>query len=206
VQAAFGRNIAADLAIGYVLAAYIQRNGPARSGGLLDMVRQHTRDPAVLQELTLSVQHHQALKAGQPAPAFTLLNDQGKKVSLADFKGKVVYLDFWASWCAPCLAEAPASAQLRKHFEGQDVLFLCVSIDSREGAWQKSLAAHSLRSASSVHLRDEGDWEAATAQSYLIKSVPNYFIIGRDGRLLHLNAPRPSDAMAQTLLEQALKQ
>ncbi|WP_201980546.1 TlpA family protein disulfide reductase [Hymenobacter rubidus] len=206
VRAAFGRNMSADLAVGYVLAKYIQRNGPAGAEALLDMVQQHTRDPAVLQALTSSVQHHQALKAGQPAPTITLVDDRGKKVSLADFKGKVVYLDFWASWCAPCLAEAPAAAKLRKHFVGRDVLFLCVSIDSREGAWQKALAAYSLRSSNTVHLRDGGEWEAATAQAYLIGSVPSYIIIGRDGRLMHLNAPRPSDAKTTALLEKALQE
>jgi peroxiredoxin len=166
--------------------------------------RLHNRDSATARNLRAALAQRQLLGEGQPAPAFTLTDNTGKKVSLSDFKGKVVYLDFWGTWCGPCLREmAEFAPALRQQFEGRDVVFLYISVNDPEAKWQQALASQPFASANSVHLRS-----ATTAEvtAYQVGSFPTYYIIGRDGRFIKLNALRPSDGAATVAaLEAALK-
>ena len=134
------------------------------------------------------------VKEGMPAPAFTLLNNEGKSVSLSDLRGKVVYLDFWGTWCKPCMQEMPASANLKKKFEGRDVAFVYISVSDKAEKWQQVLTAQHLTSPNSIHLRspDGGD----VPGRYQVVQYPTYWLIGRDGRIVSRSAPRPSDATA----------
>ena len=135
-----------------------------------------------------------AVRDGQPAPAFTLLNQAGHKVSLSDLRGKVVYLDFWGTWCKPCMQEMPASSDLKKKFEGRDVAFVYISVNDKAEKWQQVLAAQHLTSANSIHLRSPENDDVPSR--YQVVQFPTYWLIGRDGRIVSHRAPRPSDAAA----------
>jgi peroxiredoxin len=166
--------------------------------------RLHNRDSTTARSLRARLAQRQLLGEGKPAPAFTLTDNTGKQVSLSDFKGKVVYLDFWGTWCGPCLREmtefAPA---LKKQFEGRDVVFLYVSVNDPEAKWQQTLTSQHFTGPNSVHLRSATE---AEADAYQVTSFPTYFLIGRDGRFLKVNAARPSDGAATVAaLEAALK-
>jgi thiol-disulfide isomerase/thioredoxin len=173
----------------------------------LPAFRAHNRDSVVARDVHQAMRAHQRFTSGQPAPAFALLDATGKEISLADLRGRVVYLDFWASWCGPCLAEMPASNALRQQFAGRDVVFVYVSLDLKAAAWQQAVAAHQLGSANSVHLRAGQEFASAVAQAYGVQSIPAYWLIGRDGRILQKDAPRPSDGpKTAAALEAALQQ
>ena len=152
--------------------------------------RTQNRDSTFARDLRQMITKQQLIRPGQPAPAFTLVNNEGKKVSLVDFKGKVVYMDFWGTWCGPCMREMPASAALKQKFEGRDVVFVYISVGDKEEKWQQVLTAEKLTGPTSVHLRstDEG-----VPASYQVNAFPTYWLIGRDGRIIAGHAPRPSD-------------
>lgn len=78
------------------------------------------------------------MKVGNPAPAFEFQSPEGKKMALSDYKGKVLVLDFWASWCGPCRQEIPNMKKYYEEFKGKDVEFLSVSIDADKKAWEKA--------------------------------------------------------------------
>lgn len=148
-----------------------------------------------LHEKTLS------LAPGSPAPDFTLNDLNGKKVSLSNFRGKVVYLDIWASWCKPCIAEIPAAKKLKEQFEGKDVVFLNVSIDTNESSWRKVISEKNIEG---IHLisSDGGiGWESLIARLYNIYAVPTYYLIGKNGNIIDNRPPRPSQS---DKIEQAL--
>ena len=165
--------------------------------------RTHNRDSTFARDLRTLLGRQLAVRVNRPAPAFTLLDNTGRKVSLADLRGKVVYLDFWGTWCAPCMQEMPASIELKKKMEGRDVAFVFISVNDTEAKWQKVLAAQHLTSANSVHLRSPEHDDVASR--YQVQGYPTYWLIGRDGRILTRTAPRPSTGSeAVAAIEQAL--
>jgi thiol-disulfide isomerase/thioredoxin len=173
----------------------------------LPTFRAHNRDSTIARDLRQAMRAHQRLTSGQPAPDFALTDTSGKTVSLRDLRGKVVYLDFWASWCGPCLAEMPASNELRKQFAGREVAFVYISLDAKPAAWHQALAARQLTGPNSVHLRTDQEFASAVALGYGVQSIPSYWLIGRDGRLVQNGAPRPSEgAKTVAALEAALQQ
>lgn len=144
-----------------------------------------------LLETTLA--RKKSMSAGQPAVDLNLVTIEGKKMKLSDLKGKVVFLDFWASWCGPCIAEMPASKEVREHFTGKDVVFLYISIDDNEDKWKEAIEKHEIKG---VHVRDGGGWAAPAAKKYSIQSIPAYFLVDRNGKYAMNLVPRPSDTEA----------
>ncbi len=131
-----------------------------------------------------------ALTPGNMAPDFTLTDIHGDTVSMRDFRGQVVYLDFWASWCGPCMREMPHARELKRKLATQhDLVFLYISIDTEETDWRRTVTEQDIQG---IHLNIPGtDHHVATL--YNIKGVPTFFIIGRDGRIIDNRAPRPSN-------------
>jgi len=154
--------------------------------------RLHNRDSTLARNVRMSIAKRQLLQAGKPAPAFTLLDNTGKQVSLSEFKGKVVYLDFWGTWCGPCMREMTEfSHDLKKKFEGRDVVFLYISVGDPEDKWQKTLTESHFTSVNSVHLREPKERTASI--DYQVNEFPTYWLIGRDGRIINASAPRPME-------------
>ncbi len=84
------------------------------------------------------------VKDGDAAPDFKFKTPDGTEYTMASFKGKLVFIDVWATWCPPCRAEIPALKALEKTFEGQDVVFVSISVDKDKSAWEKFVREQSL--------------------------------------------------------------
>ena len=119
------------------------------------------------------------LKPGQPAPDFTLDDRQGQSVSLSDFRGQAIFLDFWASWCGPCIGVVPFLEKIKQRTRDQKVVFLNISLDSAD-EWQQAVDEHGL---TGVHVHAPGGWQSAVAHLYQLRSIPAYFLVGPDGRM-----------------------
>jgi peroxiredoxin len=188
--AELGEGAARDRVLLKLLEGNIQHN-LAGARAFYATFRQHNADSAVARDIRADLARVRPTSAGQPAPAFTLTDNAGKQVSLADLRGKVVYLDFWGTWCAPCMTELTEhSHALKQQFEGRDVAFVYISVNDAETKWQKVLADKQLGSPNSVHLRSPND-EVPTA--YEVQGYPTYWLIDRAGRIVDTQAPRPSE-------------
>lgn len=126
-----------------------------------------------------------SVRPGDPAPAFSASTLDGAPASLADFEGKVVLLNIWATWCPPCVYELPSMQSLHEELNGEDFEIVAVSVDAREGesdadgrpggdirAFADSLGL----SFTILH-----DPEGAIQRTYRTTGVPETFLIGRDG-------------------------
>ena len=116
------------------------------------------------------------LQPGQSAPDFTLKDLDGQAVSLSQFKGKVVLLDFWASWCGPCIGDLPNLRKIKEQVAAQPVVFLNISLDANEGAWKQAIAKHEIKG---VHVRSE-----QVAQAYNVSGIPRYYLVDPQGLIV----------------------
>jgi len=130
---------------------------------------------------------------------FSYPDINGKVRSLSENLGKVVLLDLWATWCAPCLAEIPALENLEKQFEGKDVVFISLSIDTDKAKWQNMVKQKQL---SGIQLFSNS--EPRFIQDYEVAEVPRYIVFDKNGKTVNFNAPRPSDPKLKTLIESKL--
>ncbi|SEW51074.1 TlpA disulfide reductase family protein [Chitinophaga arvensicola] len=125
-----------------------------------------------------------SVKIGGPAPAFSIPDMDGKMVSLADFKGKYVFVDFWASWCGPCKPQIPFLKAANDKFKNSNFVMLGISLDSKKEAWVKAVAKHELNWLNLSSLKGWGD---ATASAYGASYIPFNVLIGPDGNIVARN-------------------
>jgi peroxiredoxin len=119
-----------------------------------------------------------SLKVGGTAPDFTLKSLKGDSASLSQFRGKVVFLNFWASWCPPCRAEMPSMSRLNEVFSDREFAMLAVNVEQDKGAVEEFLADHPHDF--TVLLDPQG-----TAQNlYQVFRFPETFLIDKEGRIV----------------------
>ncbi|TKT89410.1 TlpA family protein disulfide reductase [Dyadobacter frigoris] len=149
-------------------------------------------DEDYLSALKKSYDKWLAIGPGKPAPDFSADTPDGKKISLSDLKGKVVYMDVWATWCGPCKTELPFSRKIQKDFEGNDqVTFLYVSIDESIPDWHNMLKKD--KDFVGIHVNQQQHQQpGAIWESYLMTGIPRYVLIDADGKIVQSNASRPS--------------
>lgn len=120
-----------------------------------------------------------------------------------DSRGKrILYVDFWASWCGPCIREMPHELKLAGDYAGK-VTFVMLSVDQDEQAWQKAITKYQLRRPGLVHYRIGP--EADLAKFYISKGIPQYVLFDRNGEHASVDAKRPSDPRLRNDLDELIK-
>ena len=133
------------------------------------------------------------LLPGQPAPDFVMTDVGGKEKRLSDFRGKVIYIDLWATWCGPCIQESPAFTALSEKYP--DIEFLQISRDEQKEAW-KSYIAHKdspLTQYNSVDMELVEGWQ--------LFYIPRFILVDKELKIIDAYAPRPSSTEIVTLLD-----
>ena len=120
------------------------------------------------------------LQAGHPAPDFTLHDLDGQRVSLSQFKGEVVLLDFWASWCGPCIVDLPDLRKIKEKAAALPVVVLNLSLDEDEAAWREAVDKHEIEG---IHVRADG-FGSDVAKSYQVNALPSYYLVDSQGLIV----------------------
>lgn len=129
---------------------------------------------------------------GNPAPAFTLTDLNGKRYSLHDFKGKKVYMDLGASWCKPCIEGIPAWNDLVKKYESKEhVVFISLSLDDREDQWQRWVKKYHPKGL--LLYAGEAGFKSKFAKEYNVKAIPRFILLDEEGKIEAFSAPEPKD-------------
>ncbi|TSJ38899.1 AhpC/TSA family protein [Mucilaginibacter corticis] len=124
---------------------------------------------------------HYRLKVGGAAPAFTQVDPSGKPVSLSAYKGKVVLVDFWASWCSPCRQEIPNLVTQYKQYKDKGFEILSVSLDNNRNNWLKAIQQEGMPWAQVCDLNGQNN---AAAKLYGVSAIPATFLVDRNGNLI----------------------
>lgn len=121
------------------------------------------------------------LSVGSEAPNIELDNPDGKKISLQSLRGKVVLIDFWASWCRPCRMENPNVVRLYKEYNSKGFEVFGVSLDKSKEDWVKAIKDDGL---TWTHVSDLGFWQSSVVKLYNITGIPQTFLIDKEGKII----------------------
>ncbi len=135
--------------------------------------------------LTLCMYTTQAqLALGSKAPEIVLKNQHDSVVKLSSFEGRVVLIDFWASWCGPCRASMPEVKRLYKKYKDQGFEVLGVSIDDKKEDWLKAIKHDKLLHTQVI---DRGGWYAKVLDQYFVDAIPTTFLLDKQGMIVAVN-------------------
>jgi len=124
------------------------------------------------------------LQRNEVAPNFTLRDINGKQVQLADLAGKVVYLDFWATWCPPCVYSLKNSKEWKKAFSPEQVAFVYVSLDKNQNSWRNFVSRQGIKGTHLI-VEDSDVYASEIAKAYKVKRLPAIFIIDQQGKIFY---------------------
>ena len=138
-----------------------------------------------------------------------LVNNRSQKLTLSNIieqnKGKVMYIDFWASWCKPCLEAMPASKKLKAEFKGQDVAFIYISIDKNRAKWARAAQEQGLSLYNGSYLAMNYP-DANYYKQLQLGSIPRYLLIDKQGQIAFTNAPDPGSEQLRQAIDKLLRQ
>ncbi len=123
-------------------------------------------------------------RQGMPAAEIALPSASGDTVRLSSLKGKVVLIDFWASWCGPCRASNKVFTKLYPRYKDKGFEILGVSLDDSDEDWKKAIKKDKI---TWMQVIDNGGWQAKTAMAWEIMALPTSYLMDREGRLIAMD-------------------
>ena len=165
----------------------------ANSEELYNGIVELTTDEGLKDQVTKQFNIIKKLAKGKTSPVFeNYENNAGGTTSLADLKGKYVYIDVWATWCGPCKAEIPSLKKIEKKYHDKNIEFVSLSIDVKQahGAWKQMIIDKEL---GGIQLMSDNDWKSKFVTDYGIQGIPRFILIDPAGNIVNSDAPRPSD-------------
>lgn len=172
-----------------------------------DAAVKHIKTDSVLERINKEYaeveKKFEKIKKGNAIPKLSINTPDGKNLNLADFKGKLLYVDVWATWCGPCVGEIPALEKVYQHFKDNDKIeIISISCDQDIEAWKTFLKENPHAWAQYIVAEDGQD---GLNNEYMVVSIPRFMVIDPEGKFISSDAIRPSDPDIISYLEGFLK-
>ena len=148
---------------------------------LNDSLRHALENNRFVEAFSREVDDMKRLPYGSPAPEINLPSPDGKLISLSSLKGKIVVIDFWASWCGPCRREMPEMVELYKEYKTRGLEIYGVSLDENTDAWKSAIAGDHI---TWIQVSDLKKWDSKPVMEYGIEEIPQTVLIDRNGKIV----------------------
>ena len=187
---------------GVIASVYERAIDPGKFGnteGIYNVLLATSTDEEVRARISKHYATQRMVANGMPSPAFeNYKNHAGGTTSLDDFKGKHVYIDVWATWCAPCKKEIPFLKEIEQKYHGKNIAFVSISVDQSKDfeKWEQMVRDMEL---GGVQLFADNSFKSQFIQDYGIKAIPRFILLDPKGNIVSGNALRPSNPKLETL-------
>lgn len=173
-----------DLAGFYVMSTLDTEMAESELIAYADKINASFQDNRYVNEFKSEVDKLRKLAVGQPAPEIEAYTPDNKPVKLSDFRGKIVLVDFWASWCMPCREENPNIVAQFNQFKNDNFTVLGVSLDDNPGSWMRAISDDQLEW---TNVSDLQAWSSPLIIDYQIKGIPASYIVDEQGTIIAKN-------------------
>ena len=155
------------------------------------------------EKLTLRYKSAMFTTAGTASVDFNYENFDGGSISLEDLRGKLLYIDVWATWCGPCIKEMPALKELVKEYANKDIEFVSISIDSKNDyeKWRKMVPE---KNVGGIQLYDAEGLNSDFMKAFSVSLIPRFMMIDSEGKIITAKAPRPSSEDVRNFIDSHL--
>lgn len=186
------------------LYTYFQANGVNPSNKkIYDQFSTEYSNSQYLPRLNEEYQNQLGLTKGSLMPIIEGITPTEELISLNDLKGKVIYLDIWATWCKPCVEEFAYSQELLKNYSNDNIEFVYISVDSDKETWLNFITENN-DIPEGLHLLEAK--EGSIFNSLRINGIPRYILIDKQGRVIDIHAPKPSSNKIKELIDSYIKE
>lgn len=174
--------------IGSNAVALVANNGNEGAERIKEIFDQTITDPEIKGAFNVAWANGNVLRAGRPSPDFEFEDITGKKWTLADLRGKYVYIDIWATWCVPCRGELPHLQKIEETFKGMNIAFVSLSCDRDRAKWETTVKEQKLGG-----IQLWGGEDNDFLRKYRAQSIPRFIFLDPTGRIVNPDMTRPSD-------------
>jgi peroxiredoxin len=173
-------------ALGGAVVGLQSKNNPSFGEFAKRFIKKYesSTDEQSIQRLKIQLESSKSFIIGAEAPDFTQKTPEGEDLSLSDLRGKVVLIDFWASWCGPCRKENPKVVKLYEKYKDQGFEILGVSLDKDKKRWTQAIDKDGLEW---KHVSDLKGWKNQVAQTYSVRSIPHTVLLDAEGNIIARN-------------------
>jgi thiol-disulfide isomerase/thioredoxin len=175
--------------ISELMPQIIKDSGTADMSGFIATLEGCSKDEKLIASVKKYAAQYEHLYKGRTAPDAEFYDAAGKPSKLSDYRGKVVYIDTWATWCGPCKREIPYLKTLEEEFHGKNIHFISVSTDRDVEAWKAFIAREQM---SGLQLHQNEAPGKSISELYIVNSIPRFILIDEAGKIVTTDAPRPS--------------
>jgi peroxiredoxin len=193
-DALLGKTKAGSVGHESLLRGYVVGFGQSKSPltvtyGKLFLATYPDADPQFIATLNATISQMEAMLDGATAPEISASTPDGKTMKLSDFRGKIVMIDFWASWCRPCRMENPNVLKVYNQYHSKGFEILGVSLDQDKSKWVAAIQQDGLVW---NHISDLGGWQSRPAAVYGVSSIPATVLVDKEGKIIARNLRGPA--------------
>lgn len=185
-----------DILLHSLAATYVDRYGIDDIQDLENIYHSYVKDEALLADYASKFDKWDVSKPGKPSPALSATDIDGKVWTLEDFRGRYVYIDMWATWCAPCRREVPYLKALAEKFQDAHIVFLGLSVDSDKAKWENMVRGGDLCGVQ-LYLGPRSAFQTA----YNVEGIPHFILLDKEGRIVSNDMSKPSSDETAGILE-----